>query len=300
MTTTRFVLGFLVFVSAVAVASAQINLTNPNPRTTGSPLELHVDDAGNVKLGGGQVILVSGTTFYLRLNFGSAVIRMTVMTNKDTEVIKKFGGKISVKELLPGEYVSLEGTVVPGSDSFAIMAGKVKDWSKQTEAGTFSGSIQSISASDGTFILNSSTGESIKIKFTNYNTIVMGERTINFGDLRIGDRVIAVGGTLDVPTAALTAETIEIFQDQSIFYPRNFQGTLKGLSSTSLPVIMTVTIEGIDYTVHVPADAPILNNIRNTTELRRFVIGDTVRFFGSIRKNNLTTADAALVRNVSL
>ncbi|KKT74526.1 MAG: hypothetical protein UW71_C0020G0002 [Parcubacteria group bacterium GW2011_GWB1_44_7] len=271
MTTTRFVLGFLVFVSAVAVASAQINLTNPNPRTTGSPLELHVDDAGNVKLGGGQVILVSGTTFYLRLNFGSAVIRMTVMTNKDTEVIKKFGGKISVKELLPGEYVSLEGTVVPGSDSFAIMAGKVKDWSKQTEAGTFSGSIQSISASDGTFILKSS-----------------------------GDRVIAVGGTLDVPTAALTAETIEIFQDQSIFYPRNFQGTLKGLSSTSLPVIMTVTIEGIDYTVHVPADAPILNNIRNTTELRRFVIGDTVRFFGSIRKNNLTTADAALVRNVSL
>jgi tRNA(Ile2) C34 agmatinyltransferase TiaS len=43
----------------------------------------------------------------------------------------------------------------------------------------------------------------------------------------------------------------------------------------------------------------VLNNAKKKTTLSRFVVGDTVRMYGSIRQNNLSEIDVDTIRDLA-
>jgi hypothetical protein len=58
-------------------------------------------------------------------------------------------------------------------------------------------------------------------------------------------------------------------------------------------------IDGTTYTVHLSAKTSVLNTAKKPANLVRFVVGDTVRLFGAIRKDSLTTIDAEVIRDLA-
>lgn len=90
-----------------------------------------------------------------------------------------------------------------------------------------------------------------------------------------------------------------MYQDKSIFVERNFQGTLKSVSTVVLPATLVVTVGATDYTVYLADSSSVLRNNRKPTTLSRFVVGDTVRFYGAIRETNFEEIDAEVVRDLN-
>ena len=131
------------------------------------------------------------------------------------------------------------------------------------------------------------------------DTITKGARTIVPAELAVGDKVLSASGTFDYSTKTFSASAMEIYQTKSIFVAQNFQGTLKSLSGTALPVSAVITVGTKDYTVYFAAGASIMNKNKAATSLQRFTVGDTVRFYGSIRPTNLSEIDATALRNLN-
>ena len=129
--------------------------------------------------------------------------------------------------------------------------------------------------------------------------IKKGARSVLFTDIAVGDKVLSVSGTYDYETGVLTATALEIFQDKTIFTPRNFEGTLKSISGTTLPATLVVTVAGTDYTVYLAKGASVLKKNRSAATLGRFVVDDAVRFYGAIRQANFTEVDAEVVRDLN-
>ncbi|MBV9159817.1 MAG: hypothetical protein JO019_04445, partial [Candidatus Kaiserbacteria bacterium] len=111
--------------------------------------------------------------------------------------------------------------------------------------------------------------------------------------------VLSAPGTYDYGSNTLAASALTIFQAKDVFVSKNFQGTLKALAGTNLPTTLTVTIDGVDYTVYLTAKTSILNNKKASVGLYRFAAGDTVRLYGKIRETNLSEIDAEVVRDTS-
>ena len=84
-----------------------------------------------------------------------------------------------------------------------------------------------------------------------------------------------------------------------MFAPRNFEGTLKSISGTTLPATLVVTVSGTDYTVYLAKTTVVLKKNRSAATLGRFVVDDTVRFYGAIRQANFTEIDAEIVRDLN-
>ena len=93
---------------------------------------------------------------------------------------------------------------------------------------------------------------------------------------------------------------LTIFFDASILKPRNFEGKIKSLDR-SAATALTVTIDGVDYTVQTGEKTQILNNKKEPASLSRFVVGDAVRMYGAISENATTTiSNPEIIRNMSL
>lgn len=120
-----------------------------------------------------------------------------------------------------------------------------------------------------------------------------------------GDTVVLADGVYDYSRNTLSASDIVVFQSKENFQPRNFEGKLKSIDGTSAPTILVVTIAGEDYTVMISSSTKVLKKNRSLVKLARFVVGDTVRFYGAIKENDKILYDklivpAEVVRNTSL
>jgi hypothetical protein len=129
--------------------------------------------------------------------------------------------------------------------------------------------------------------------------IKKGARTIYLSEILKGDKILSVDGAYDYKTNVLSATNIQVYQDKSVFLTRNFQGTLKSISGTSLPVTAVINIDGINYDVYFANGSTVLNNAKAPTSLSRFVVGDTVRFNGTVREMNLSQIDATVFRDLN-
>jgi len=264
--------------------------------------EIIIDANGNVSAKNVKVFMVpepgKSTFFYARAYWDDIFIRMTILTDDKTVITKKYGEKSSVFDIKEGDMVSVEGVFPTSADSLNIKASKITDLSLERESKEISGKITSIDSSLSSFSVFTSKGYSIKVNILG-TPITKGVRTIGAGELAAGDRVLSITGIFDYRTDTIDADKITIYQDNVVFYPRNFQGTLKGLSGTSLPTTATVTVSGKDYIVHLSDKAEILSRSRAKTNLTRFVAGDTVRFYGSIRPTDLSAVDAEIIRDMN-
>lgn len=286
--------------SFASIAQAQVLAPNYDPRPFGSTLEVHVNDNGSVSIQGARVEQVSGTTIFCKVYWGVSFIRVTVRTNDKTVFEKRFGQKITVKELSVGDFISVTGDLFEGSNSLDVVAKKVKNWSLQTLEESFSGTISELSASPAGYVLNSKTRGKVTLIVASSTPVMKGSLTLGVDALGVGVNVTSATGVFNNLNKTLTVQTIRIYQDMAKFKPRNFEGTIKSIDGNTLPTNMIVTVGGVDYTLPLADGVSILNNKRQEFSIARFIKGDKVRFYGAIRESQPNIVDATVLRNLSL
>lgn len=271
-------------------------LTPPAPDTAFQ--ELHIDSQGNIRAGQVKVMLIAGTSIYVRYYVGLAFLRILLKTDTNTKILRKFGDEIPFSQIAVGDILNVEGKIESGADSLTIISNKLVDFSNQKEISSFQGTISGTGTTSGSFILNTKKGP-ITIVTGTTTQIKKGNRIITSNLVRNGDTVTDVVGTFDHATNTIDANVVVIYINKNIFIPRNFEGTLTAITSTVPPALL-MKIEGKEYSVVLSASTPILNKARTSVSIKRYLEGDTVRIYGAIREAEEPIIDAQIVRNISL
>jgi len=296
-----FILFLLLF--SFPLVSFGLGEYNPKSAGAGNP-ELHIKQDGSISIKSARIEQIAGTTFYISVQWGPLPMSFTMKTDEGTSVVKRYGGIGTVAQMKQGDYLDVEGQFFVGSDFFGVSAVKIKDWLLQEEAGTFAGVITEVNANQ-TFTLRTIDRQLITVKMGASPSIRKGAVDIPFGRLRKGDAVPLAAGVYDYSRNTLTADRITVHQPKADFLPRNFEGTLKQIVSGTLPATFIVTVAGSDYTVKISDKTLVMKKNRTSAELARFVAGDTLRFYGTVREEEKTLSDALIVdaevvRNLSL
>lgn len=288
---------FPIFVGAVD--------TDYLPATVGAGApEVHINRDSLMQLKSARVDQLVGTTLFLTMKWGQMMMRFTMKTDNQTVVIKRYGGAATVAQIKVGDYIDADGEFFVGSDFFGLTARFVKDWSLQEESETFSGKISEIN-SDGTGILKTGAGKNIFIRSATSTNLRKGSVVIPWGRLMKGDSVTFADGIYDYAKNTLIVNQIIITQSQAPFIPRNYEGELRQIEGTAVSTTLTVRVNGADYRVKVNEKSLIYKKNKSTGQLARFVVGDTVRFYGKLREEEKTlgdelVVDAEVVRNLNL
>ena len=301
---------FIVFLCAVFFAGTHTVAalaTDYTPQSVGAGRpELHISANGTILIKSGRVDQIVGNTFYLGLKWGELPMRFTMKTSGSTAVVKRYGGRASVSQINLGDYLDAEGEFFVGSDFFGMDALRVKDWSLQEESGVFSGVITELQP-DERFTLLTTQKQTIVTRLATSSAVSIkkGAVAIPFGRLRKGDAILLVSGIYDYSRNLLTADRIIAYQNKANFSARNFEGTLKQIVSAEIPATLIVVIGGVEHTVRLSDKTAVLKKNRSAAELRRFIVGDTVRFYGPLREEEKTLSDvlmvdAEIVRNLNL
>lgn len=263
-----------------------------------APSDIHITSDG--KFTATNVIVfqkASNNVFFTRVTWSDTFLRVTILTHADTVITKAHGEKATGGEVSEGDILQVEGVLSSGNGGLIVDAKKVIDTSLQIESKVVSGTVKSVSGSS--FVLPNKVFGDTTTVLVGTSTIQKGVRNIAVSDLRAGDKILSVEGAYNYSTNALSATSIRVYQDQAVFLQRNFQGILKSLSGTTLPITATIAVDGANYTVSFASGTTILNNAKTAASLSRFVVGDTVRFYGSIRPTNLTEIDASVFRDIN-
>lgn len=299
-----FALGVIVLAFPL-IGIAAPNSYAPQSVGAGNP-ELHIQANGTITLKSGRVDQIVGNTFYLGVTWGTLPMRFTMKTDTRTKVTKRYGGNATVSEINTGDYLDVEGEFFVGSDFFGVQGLRVKDWSLQEESGTFSGVVLEMGPSEE-LTLRTLQGQTISVRLATSSAVKVtkGSVVIPFGRLKKGDAVLSASGIYDYARNLLTANKIAVYQNKADFAARNFEGTLKQIVSAQMPATLIVSIGGVDHTVRLTEKTAVLKKNRSRAELARFVVGDTVRFYGPIREEEKTlqevmVVDADIVRNLNL
>ncbi|MFA6552132.1 MAG: hypothetical protein WCT19_01370 [Candidatus Paceibacterota bacterium] len=262
--------------------------------------EVHIDKTGKVSVQGAKVMQKAGTSYYVRLIWSESYIRILVKTAPGAEVVRRFGAIMSPTEINPGDYLNIDGEIESGSDSFIVKASKIRDLSDQKEMDEFSGTVNSFGTSTPGFLLNTQFQGIINVNVGTSTVIIKGSRMINLSSVHIGDKVSKIVGVFNHGNNTINATSMVVYVNMNTFKSRNFQGVLKTSPGNSLPATFIATIEGVDYTVNLQAGSDVWNNKRKTVVLSRFVVGDTIRLYGSIQESDSPIINASIVRNLDL
>lgn len=267
--------------------------------TVQPPATLAISEKGEVKIKNAVIFQIAGSTLFARTYWQDTFIRWTIRTSKSTEVIKRFGGSARISDVAVGHVVNIDGILLSGTEALNLDTVVIRDFNLENENNTFSGRITQIGSS-GNVVMVTPEGNNVTLNFDSGATIKKGAIYLQPNQINTGDKVISVSGSYNAVTKVMEASNVELYQDQSVFTPQNFQGTLKNLSGTTLPVTFTLTVNGTDYRIYLPETVTIMRKDRSSSDLKRFVEGDTVRVYGAIRKTDLKTIDAEVLRNLNL
>lgn len=260
--------------------------------------EIHFAADGTFSAKNILVYQKAGGNLFCRGTWDTAFIRFVVITSPSTVITKDHGERATAADIADKDIISVEGKLATGGDSIVVNASSIEDSSLQTSTKSLSGTVSKIDTASRTLTLATKDFGSVSVSVGGAS-ITKGVRTITLGDISAGDKITAASGVYDYSTNTLTATSLEVYQDKTVFAPRNFQGTLKSISGTTLPVTLVVSAEGKDYTVYVPASGAVLKSSRAAASLSRFLAGDTVRFYGTVRPTNLSEVDAEVIRDLN-
>ncbi|MBI2048645.1 MAG: hypothetical protein HYT30_01835 [Parcubacteria group bacterium] len=265
-----------------------------------APTELHIRPDGTMIANNIIIKQKSGGNLFARMVWGeSSYARLVVVTQSTTVIKKAYGELATVADLQEGDTIDVEGKLLGADGSISIQATAIRDHSLLKEGKNISGNVKSINSGQSSFVLpNKGFGDTV-VTVSPTTTIQKGARTILFADVAVGDKILAAQGTYNYTNNTLAATRLEVHQDAAMFTARNFQGTLKSIASAVLPTTMVITVGTTDYTVYLNEKAAVLNTAKAPTSLSRFVLGDTVRFYGAIRKTNFSEIDAEVVRDIN-
>lgn len=265
-------------------------------RASGSTLEVHINDNGKVLVRGAKVSSVSASSIMATTSWGTASVPWTVNISSNTEMNRRFGGKLQMSEISVGDFISFQGDLVQGSSGFVVNAKVVKNWSVQKVKADSFGSVSSINSTAQSFVLVAGGDRgTITVNVVSSTSIMKGDSKAVFADIKVGDK-IRVNGLYNSLTKILEADKVKIYVEK--IEQAVFEAKIKSISGTALPATFVVTLNGgADATVNIPAGISILNKNYALVALSDFRVNDSIRIYGS-REGGVI--DATVVRNVSL
>jgi len=286
------ILAFFVFLGPILVSAE----TLPRPEATVS-----INNKGVVSIKNAVIFYTIGSTLFARTNWDEAYIQWSLRPSDNMKIYKRFGGIASLSDIKVGHILDVEGQILLGSQGLDIVVSKITDQNLENEDGSFSGTVYSADGEGKVFTLKLKSGNDITVSLDSNTVIKKGVLIYPGNKIQNKDTVLSVVGVYHEPTKTLRATYLELGIDYSIFKARNFQGTLKSVNGTELPANIVVSVGNKDYTVHLSEDTSVLTKWRFKTSLQRYLIGDTVRFYGAIRNTvEENEVDAEVLRNLNL
>lgn len=261
--------------------------------------EIHVTKDGNATASSAKVMQIAGNTFYVRLYWGDAFVRMTIKTNSATKFLRAGGEATTITEIKEGDLLDAFGELQSQSDTLVLIASSIKNSSVQKEKTTLSGNVKSVDLLNRKFTLYSKERGEVTVNISTSTQFTKGNRTLDLEHVRAGDRITKTSGDYDIPTKTLLAQSVITYVEPSLFKPRNFVGKL---TITPLPTDTTikVAVGEAPFTVIIGDRTAILRNNKSTTTLQRFVAGDSIRLYGTRRETDEPIIDAEIIRNTNL
>ena len=283
MRTLPWVAALLLFAPVIASANSDIHFS-PDGKVTATNLVVIQKNDGNL---------------FCRATWGEAFIRLVVLANTSTTITRAHGEAGTVADIQEKDVIDVDGQLAVGADSLIIGAKTIRDSALQSAGKTLSGTVKSVDPGSNSFVLFNKLFGSTTVHLRDGSAITKGARAISLSQLAAADSVLSADGIYDYSSNTLSVSSVSVYQDKTIFMPRNFEGALKSIDSRDLPTSATVTVGAQDYTVYLNKDATILNNAKAKVTLARFVIGDKVRFHGAIRQTDLSQVDADTLRDLN-
>lgn len=176
----------------------------------GSTLEVHISDNGKVLVRGAKVTAVSGSIISASTSWGVASLAWTVNVMTDSQLIKRSGGRSLMSEIVVGDFISFQGTLVTTSATPIIVnATTVKDWSIQKTNTTLSGTVKTVDAVGLKFVLASSKNGDVTVNTSSATTFKKGDVASVFADAVVGAKV-SVKGLFDSQSKVMTASEVKV------------------------------------------------------------------------------------------
>ena len=250
--------------------------------------ELHILPDGTLSSKGVLVTQKAGSNLFCRIAWGNTFIRMTVLLHDDTAITRKYGGKATVEDVKDGDLLEVSGLLSDGTGNLIVNAKKVKDLSIVSESKDIAnGVISSIDLNKNVLSVTVKGLGAIKLALSTETPIKKGIRTIQIGELAVGDKILTTSGIYDYPTTTLNVAGMEVYQDKKVFLPKTFEGVIAQLNSTVLPTTLTLLSGSKTYTVFLSATTTLTSKSKASIDLTRAASGDKVKVQGSIRESDL-------------
>lgn len=261
--------------------------------------EIHVTRDGKASVTSAKVMQSAGNTFFARLYWGDAFVRITIKTNSSTKFTRATGEATTISEIKDSDLLDVSGELQSQSDTLTLIASSIKNSSVQKEQTTLSGNVKGVDLLNRRFTLYSRERGEVLINISTSTQFIKGNRTLDLEHVRVGDQIIKTSGDYDIPSKILSAQSVTTHIDPALFKPRLFIGKLAEVSSVEARSIK-VTVGDVLFTVYLNEKTEILKNNRSTTTLQRFVAGDTIRLYGTRREVDDPIIDTEVVRNINL
>lgn len=262
--------------------------------------EIHVTKDGKAAISSAKVMQQAGSTFFTRLYWGDAFVRMTIKTNSSTKFSRATGEVTTIAEVKDGDMLDVSGELQSGSDTLTIIARTVQNSSVQKEQTTMSGNVKSVDISARQFEIFSKERGIVIVNVATSTMFLKGNRTLDLEHLRIGDKIIKTSGDYDIPSKTLSAQSVTIYVDPALYKPRLFIGKLAEVPASIDTNSIKVTISDVPFTIFLNSTTIIMRNNKSTTTMERFIKGDTIRLYGTRREIDEPIIDAEVIRNINL
>ena len=288
-----FIGGAAALIAATLLAGAAF--ADEGARAVGSTLEIHIGNDGKALVRGARVTGISGNTINAATSWGSLVVNWAVVTDGNTEFIRRYGGASQISEVSIGDYLSFMGPLDTTKTLLTVNAKTVKNWSIQKAHATFNGAVKSADSSSMSFVLTSTERGDITVHTNASTTIMEGNVNAVFSAIAVGKRIVA-SGLFDNQTRILDAEKIMIRKQEPA--KTTFEGILKTLPGATLPTSLMLTLNGNgDVTVNLPLGTAVVGKNYLSTALSGFMVGDKIRVYGAMNASG--SIDATIVRDVN-
>lgn len=262
--------------------------------------EIHVTKDGKASVTSAKVMQSAGNTFFARLYWGDAFVRMTIKTNSSTKFIRATGEATTIAEIKDGDLLDVSGELESQSDTLTLVAASIKNSSVQKEQSVISGTVTALNPSTRQFTLNNKERGFVTVNISTSTIFLKGSRTLDFDHVHIGDRITKTSGDYDIPTRTLAANSVATYVDQALYKPRLFVGKLIEAPTSAGTTLLKITISEIPFTVYLGSTTTIMRNNKSTTTLERFIKGDAIRLYGTRRELDDPIIDVEVIRNTNL
>lgn len=262
----------------------------------GSTLEVHIGDDGMALVRGAKVTGISGNTISATTSWGSVVLNWSVVTDSNTQFVRRFGGASSVSEISVNDFISFNGAVLTTTASpITVQAKVVKDWSVQRAHATFNGSVTSVNTGALSFVLQSEDRGAITVNTDTNTKIMKGGANGVFADVIVGAKVTA-SGLFNNLSKILDGDNVKVHLAGAT--RTTVEGKVKSVPvSGTAPTTFVLTSDNKDYTINLGVDTSVLNNFWLKLSIGSIQVNDKIRVYGTVNTDN--TVDATVVRDTN-